>query len=212
MKLKNKSNFIISKLNIKNSNNKALRSIYHIVINENYLAIISLLNYRSFKKLLLQVIISKKIFLFVIKNKEKIVGYSIYSDRPSQMFKDANNIKFTIITNLITSFNFKTIINLVIKFLEIDKILLSKKKKKIYNETLNLSYLAIKKKYQSRGIGKYFVIETLKRLKKNYGKSAVTVDTKDPKTKNFYLKKCKFTLLGEKIELFKSTSVFFKKI
>ena len=66
--------------------------------------------------------------------------------------------------------------------------------------------------YQSKGIGKYFIKETLKRLKKNYNKNVVTVDTKDPNTKNFYLNKCKFSLLGEKIELFKFTSVFYKKV
>ena len=75
-----------------------------------------------------------------------------------------------------------------------------------------MSYLAINKKYQSKGIGKYFVLETLKILKKNYNKKVVTVDTKDPKTKNFYLNKCKFSFFGEKIEIFKFTTVFQRKI
>lgn len=210
--MRHKSSFKILKLTLKNTNNKILKSIYNIVVDENYLAIISLLNLKSFKKLLLQIIKSKKIFLFVIKDKQKIVGYSIYSDKPSQIFEDANNLKFIIIINLLIKFKFITILNLLIKFLNIDKVLLSKGKRKFYNKTLNLSYLAIHRKYQSKGIGKYFVKETLNKLKKNYEKKIVTVDTKDPNTKNFYLNKCKFSLLGEKIELFKSTSVFYKKI
>ena len=210
--MRHKSSFKIYKLTLKNTNNKILKSIYNIIVDENYLAIISLLSLKSFKRLLLQIIKSNKIFLFVIKNKEKIVGYSIYSDKPSQIFEDANNLKFTIIINLLIKFKFITILNLIIKFLHIDMVLFSKDKKKFYNKTLNLSYLAIHKRYQSKGIGKYFVKETLKRLKKNYNKNIVTVDTKDPNTKNFYLNKCKFSLLGEKIELFKFTSVFYKKV
>lgn len=146
------------------------------------------------------------------KKKKEIIGYSIFSSNPNQIFKDANSLKFIIIRNLFISFKFLTIVNLIIKFLNIDKIFFSKKDNKLYRETLNLSYLAIEKKYQSKGIGKYFVTQTLKKLKKNYNKHLVTVDTKDPKTKNFYLNKCKFSLLGEKIELFKFTTVFLKKI
>ena len=210
--MRHKSSFKILKLTLKNTNNNILKSIYDIVVDENYLAIISLLNLKSFNILLLQIIKSKKIFLFIIKYKKKIIGYSIYSDKPNQIFRDANNLKFIIIINLLIKFKFITIINLIIKFLNIDKVLFSKDKKKFYNKTLNLSYLAIHKRYQSKGIGKYFVKETLKRLKKNYNKNIVTVDTKDPNTKNFYLNKCKFSLLGEKIELFKFTSVFYKKV
>jgi len=212
MKNKYRSRYIISRLKLKNLNKKVLRSIYKIIINENHLAIISLLNFTSFQKLLLQIIKSKKIFLFVVKNKKKIIGYSIYSNNPNQIFKDAKNLKFIIIRNLLISFKFLTITNLIIKFFNIDKIFFSKNDNKLYKKTLNLSYLAIEKKYQSKGIGKYFVIETLKKLKKDYNKKIVTVDTKDPNTKNFYLNKCKFSLLGEKIELFKFTTVFFKKI
>lgn len=212
MKNNYRSNYIISRLNLKNLNKKVLKSIYKIVINENHLAIISSLNFTSFEELLLQIIKSKKIFLFVIKKKKEIIGYSIFSSNPNQIFKDANSLKFIIIRNLFISFKFLTIVNLIIKFLNIDKIFFSKKDNKLYRETLNLSYLAIEKKYQSKGIGKYFVTQTLKKLKKNYNKHLVTVDTKDPKTKNFYLNKCKFSLLGEKIELFKFTTVFLKKI
>lgn len=212
MRNKYKSNFIISKLDINKVNNKILKSIYNIVISENHLAIISLLNFISFKKLLLKIIKSKKIFLFIIKNKKEIIGYSIYSDNPNQIFKDGNELKFAIIKNLLISFRIITIINLILKLFNIDKIFFSKSKKEFYNKTLNLSYLAINKKYQSRGIGKYFVLKTLKILKKNHNRKIVTVDTKDPKTKNFYLNKCNFSLLGEKLEIFKMTSVFHKKI
>ena len=210
--MRHKSSFKILKLTIKNTSNKILKSIYSIVIDENYLAIISLLSLKSFNKLLLQIIKSNKIFLFIIKDKKKIIGYAIYSDKPSQIFEVANNLKFIIIINLLIKLKFITIINLIIKFLDIDKVLFTKDKRKFYNKTLNLSFLAIHKKYQSKGIGKHFVKETLRRLKKNYNKNIVTVDTKDPNTKNFYLNKCKFFLLGQKIELFKFTSVFYKKI
>ena len=71
MKNNYRSNYIISRLNLKNLNKKVLKSIYKIVINENHLAIISSLNFTSFQKLLLQIIKSKKIFLFVIKKKKK---------------------------------------------------------------------------------------------------------------------------------------------
>ena len=71
MKNNYRSNYIISRLNLKNLNKKVLKSIYKIVINENHLAIISSLNFTSFEELLLQIIKSKKIFLFVIKKKKR---------------------------------------------------------------------------------------------------------------------------------------------
>ena len=41
--MRHKSSFKILKLTLKNTNNKILKSIYNIVVDENYLAIISLL-------------------------------------------------------------------------------------------------------------------------------------------------------------------------
>ena len=69
--MRHKSSFKILKLTLKNTNNNILKSIYDIVVDENYLAIISLLNLKSFNILLLQIIKSKKIFLFIIKYKKK---------------------------------------------------------------------------------------------------------------------------------------------
>ena len=62
--MRHKSSFKILKLTLKNTNNKILKSIYNIVVDENYLAIISLLNLKSFKRLLLQIIKSNKIFKY----------------------------------------------------------------------------------------------------------------------------------------------------
>ena len=61
----------------------------------------------------------------------------------------------------------------------------NKYKKDYYNNTLNLSYLAISSNEQSKGYGKYFVIKTLEIMKNKYLKNEVTVDTEDPNTKDF---------------------------
>lgn len=205
-------NLKIILINQNNIYEKDFKIIYKIVKSENKLAIISRLSYRLFKKFLLQITKSNKIYLFTLKKADKLIGYAIFSENPNQIFKSASNLKFNIIINLILSFKFITIANLVIKFFNIDKIFFSKYKKDYYNNTLNLSYLAISSNEQSKGYGKYFVIKTLEIMKNKYLKNEVTVDTEDPNTKRFYLEKCNFKFYSQKIELFKLNTVFLKKI
>ena len=56
--------------------------------------------------------------------------------------------------------------NLVISFTDIDKIFLNKRNIFIIQNNLNLNLLAIKKKYQSKGIGYFFMKKIIYKEKK----------------------------------------------
>ena len=99
-------NLKIILINQNNIYEKDFKIIYKIVKSENKLAIISRLSYRLFKKFLLQITKSNKIYLFTLKKADKLIGYAIFSENPNQIFKSASNLKFNIIINLILSFNY----------------------------------------------------------------------------------------------------------
>ena len=108
----------------------------------------------------------------------------------------------------IISLSFIRIINIILKLLNVDKISLGKKKLQIYINTINISYLAIKKNYQSRGYGLKLIKYVLKKIKTS--DRFITVETYNKKAQNFYKKKCKFKFFGYKYQLFRKVKVFIK--
>jgi hypothetical protein len=212
MKNNHQKKLIISLIKSNNINNNIIKSVYKIIKKENHLAIISHLNFKLIKKFINLILKSKDIYFFILIKNNETIGYIILSKNPNQIFDDAKEIKKYILYDLLKSLKLITILNLVIKLFNIDKIFFSKKKYTTYNKTLNLSYLAIKGDQQSKGMGKYFVLNILKIMKKKFNKKYVTVDTKDPKTMKFYQRKCNFKYFSKKIELFKFTKIYSKKI
>ena len=79
-------NLKIILINQNNIYEKDFKIIYKIVKSENKLAIISRLSYRLFKKFLLQITKSNKIYLFTLKKADKLIGYAIFSENPNQSF------------------------------------------------------------------------------------------------------------------------------
>jgi len=95
---------------------------------------------------------------------------------------------------------------------KIDLIFLSKTKKNIINNNLNLSLLALKKNFQSKGIGKEFVLKILDNFKKEKYFNKITVETHNMNTNKFYIKKLNFFYIGKKIRLFKNLDIFQKNL
>ena len=89
--------------------------------------------------------------------KNKHVGYAILSRKPSFLMDEFKTLKYSILFNLITNLKFKTPIKYSFFVIKIRLNILSKKKKKIINESFNLNLLAIKSEFQSKGIGKKFI-------------------------------------------------------
>ncbi len=153
---------------------------------------------------------SENIFLFFCEYKKENVGYAILSKKPSFLINEFSTLKYSILIDLIISLKIKALINIFLSVCKIDILLLSKDKKKIISDNLNLHLLAVKKNYQSQGIGKEFVLQILNNLKKNYNFKGITVETYSQNAGSFYQKKLDFVYLGKKLRFFKNLYIFKK--
>ena len=104
--------------------------------------------------------------MFFCEYKKENVGYAILSKKPSFLINEFSTLKYSILIDLIISLKIKALINIFLSVCKIDILLLSKDKKKIISDNLNLHLLGVKKNYQSQGIGKEFVLQILNNLKK----------------------------------------------
>ena len=65
-------------------------------------------------------------------------------------------MKMNIFLDLLMKFNFIKIINMFLSYFKLDTLFLSNRNKIIINKNYNLNLLAVKKNFQSKGIGSYF--------------------------------------------------------
>ena len=155
---------------------------------------------------------SKNIFLFLCEYKNENVGYVILSSKPIFLISEFRSLKFLILKELILGLKFKTLANILLSIFKIDLFFLTKTKQDIINNNLNLSLLAIKKGFQSRGIGKEFVLQIIDDLKKEKNFDTITVETPNIDANMFYVKKLDFFYIGKKIRLFKNLDIFQKNL
>jgi len=182
-----------------------------IIKVENPSSVIALLNDAYLKKYLDKCILSHFIYLYSCSYKKKIIGYAIFAKKPSYLITEHNNLKFKIFLFLLYNLKIITILNLIIKFFKVDEILISKENRIIIKNNLNLNMIAIKKKYQSEGIGTFFLKKLLTNLNKKKIFSIITLEAIDENAILFYKKKFSFKILGTKIRFFKNLKVLFKK-
>ena len=153
---------------------------------------------------------SENIFLYFCEYKNETVGYAILSKKPSFLITEFKTLKYSILTDLIFGFKLKTIMNILLSASKIDLLLLSKDKKKFIHDNLNLHLLAVKKNYQSQGVGGEFILQILNNLKKNYNFEGITVETYSKDAGSFYQKKLNFYYFGKKLRFFKNLYIFKK--
>lgn len=192
-----------------------LNSEEHIFLNsilkeENPEAILVSLSKKLLNRYFQILIKSENIFLYFCEYKKENVGYAILSKKPSFLINEFNTLKYSILIDLIIGLKVKTLMNIFLSVCKIDIFLLSKGKKKFINDNLNLHLLAVKKNYQSQGIGKEFVSQILNNLKKNYNFKGITVETYSQDAGSFYQKKLDFVYLGKKLRFFKNLYIFKK--
>ena len=153
---------------------------------------------------------SENIFLYFCEYKNETVGYAILSKKPSFLITEFKTLKYSILTDLIFGFKLKTIMNILLSTSKIDLLLLSKDKKKFIQDNLNLHLLAVKKNYQSQGVGGEFILQILNNLKKNYNFEGITEETYSKDAGSFYQKKLNFYYFGKKLRIFKNLYIFKK--
>ena len=153
---------------------------------------------------------SENIFLYFCEYKNETVGYAILSKKPSFLITEFKTLKYSILIDLIFGFKLKAIMNIFLSVSKIDLLLLSKDKKKFIHDNLNLHLLAVKKNYQSQGIGGEFILQILNNLEKNYNFEGITVETYSKDAGSFYQKKLNFYYFGKKLRFFKNLYIFKK--
>ncbi len=177
--------------------------------SDSILAKLSSDNIDSFIEILVR---SNKLNLFTCELNNEVIGYATFANKPSFLVSEFYEIKYKIFLNLLINFHFLTILNLLISIVRVDIILLNKTNKQLLESNFNLNLLAIKKKYQSKGIGKLFLEEILKKIKAQNLILYITCETYDDRALDFYIKKCNFEKIGIKLRFFKNLHVLSKKI
>ena len=206
---KNFSLFKIEKIKKKISS-KNLNSIINLIKSENKDSILAKLSDSLIINYINKASFSKNFFLYLLKDKQNIVGYALFVKDTKYLIEIIKNKKLDIFIYLLINFKFLTILNLLLAVLNLDLIFLKKKRTKKTILPLNLNLLALNKKYQSRGIGKFFLSKTLEIIRNNYRFKILTCEAPNKRVLNFYLKKNNFILIGKKIRLFKNLYVLEK--
>ena len=182
----------------------------NVLKDENPDSILASLSKDLLNKYFQILIRSKNIFLYFCEYKNETVGYAILSKKPSFLITEFKTLKYSILTDLLFGFKLKTIMNILLSTSKIDLLLLSKDKKKFIHDNLNLHLLAVKKNYQSQGVGGEFILQILNNIKKNNNFKGITVETLSKNAGSFYQKKLNFYYLGKKLRFFKNLYIFKK--
>jgi len=203
-------NFIVKNLNgliFK----KELSQIKKLVKEENHQSILASLDDNLLNKYLNRCIQSKQLFLYTCEFNKKIIGYSIFAKKTIYLITEFLDFRFNVLSSLFFSLNFKSLINLALVLTGLDIILMNSKNKKIISNSLNLNLIAIKRNFQSKGVGKYFLDSCIKDIKKSSSFNSITLETFDSKALSFYEKKMNFKRLCFKLRFFSILKVLIKK-
>ena len=187
-------------------------SLSKLIKEENPDSILASLNKNLIKKYLEISIKSDNLFFYICEYENKIIGYAILARQPLFLVSEFRTIKYLIFFSLLLSFKLKTIINILLSMSKIDLFFINKENKDIINKTFNLNLLAIDRKFQSKGIGKIFVLNILEDIKKNNNLKIITVETFNKRAQSFYENKLNFHYIGKKLRFFKNLIVYKKSL
>ena len=186
-----------------------IEDIINLVKKENPKAILASLSKKNIKLYLENILNSKNLIIFILKRKNKIIAYSLIAKKPKFLTSTFKKMKFHILFDLIINFQLLKIITIIISYLNFDIFSLSREKKKLINSNYNLNLLAVSKKYQSKGIGSYFLKRVFRLIKNS---KFITVESIDKRAYKFYEKKHNFIFLGEKFRIRKNLRILYKKL
>lgn len=186
-----------------------IEDIINLVKKENPKAILASLSKKNIKLYLENILNSKNLIIFILKRKNKIIAYSLIAKKPKFLTSTFKKMKFHILFDLIINFQLLKIITIIISYLNFDIFSLSREKKKLINSNYNLNLLAVSKKYQSKGIGSYFLKRVFRLIKNS---KFITVESIDKRAYKFYEKKHNFIFLGEKFRIRKNLKILYKKL
>ena len=205
------NNFLTKEIKLSLSPENYL-ALNKLIREENPNSILASLNKNLIKKYLEISIKSENLFLYICEHENEIIGYALLARQPLFLISEFKGIKYLILLNLLFSFKLKMIMNILLSMSKIDLFFISKEKRDIIDKTFNLNLLAIDRKFQSKGIGKTFVMNILEDIKKNNSLQTITVETFNKRAESFYKNKLNFHYIGKKLRFFKNLIVYKKKL
>lgn len=150
----------------KNINSKIYFELKSLIRNENSDSLLSKLSDKLLKEYLSYCSISNYFYLYVCLLDNKIIGYSIFVKNYKIQKNDFFFLSFKILLDQLLKFNLIPLLNFFLIITNLENILINKSNLNLINTSLNLNLLAIKKNYQSKGIGQFFIKSCLKNIKK----------------------------------------------
>ena len=96
-----KKRFKIFELRKKNLKKIHLTKLTKLIQKENNFSILSRLNHILIHEYLLVAVKSKKIFLFILEEKDEVIGYILYAKKEKYLFTEFESMKYKIIKYLI---------------------------------------------------------------------------------------------------------------
>ena len=206
---KNFTLFKIEKVQKKISS-KNINSVINLIKFENKDSILANLSYNLIRDYINKAAFSKNFFLYLLKKKQIVVGYALLVKNQKYLSLIFKKKKLDIIVYLLTNFRFLTLLNLFLVISKLDLLLLKKKRNENSLVSLNLNLLALEKKFQSKGLGKFFLRKVLEMIRIDYKFEILTCEAPNQEVLNFYLKKIKLKQVGKKIRLFNNLIVLEK--
>ena len=211
MRLKNFMKNIELKEITKKLSTKEFSKIKMLIKNENPSSLLSNLNDQILKKYLNHCVLSSSFFIYSCNLKKDIIGYVIFAKKYKLIRNEFSFLSKQIFFDQIFKFKIKNLLNFFLIFTNLENIFIEKKKMAIIRENLNLNLFAINSRYQSMGIGKYFLKSCLKTMKNKYKFKYLITETFTNRAISFYLTKMNFKKFCIKIRLFKNLKVLIYK-
>ena len=193
----------------KNLDKDQFSEILSLIRSENRSSVLANLSSKNTQDYLNIVIENKNMELFVILN-PNIIGYAIIVSKPDILLKNFEKLKFKIFIDLFFKLKFFTLSNILLSLLKVDTLFFNKQNKNLINKSVNLNLLAIEKKFQGQGLGRSFLKFIIKHTK--FKTDFITCETNNLRSTNFYVKKLKFNIIGNKIRIPSILKVLIKKI
>ena len=193
-------------------NSQEYSQVIKLIKKENYISILSSLEESTIIEFLKISINSENIYFYTCEENQEIIGYAILAREPKYLISEFYKIRFMILKNLVKKFKIQIIANLILSVSGIDLIFFPKKNKKLMDKSLNLNMLAVRKEYQSKGIGGFFLKKIILDINKSNEFNILSVESLDKRAVDFYKKKLDFKFMGKKIRFFKNLDILFKNI
>ena len=149
---------------------------------------------------------SENIYIYTYKLNQKLIGYAILAKKPKYLISEFNQLKKKIFFDLILKGKILTIFDIIFSILKIDILNIDKKNLDVFNNSLNLNLIAIKKSFQSYGYGSSFLNLIIKDFKDQNEFKHICCETFSDRAENFYIDKFEFETIGKKFR----TSGFLK--